>query len=92
MTLRDVSQTSWRPLFTLGPWQVFLAKPPNKYGWARVTVRLLDARAPKRSWWFAWHVAEARMSCTVDSEDLAQSHPAFMRDLQLKLRNWRPQP
>lgn len=90
--IRDVSGAGWRQLYALGPWQVFLAKAPNKYGCARLTVRLLDARAPRRAWWFAYHAAEGRMSCTVDSEDLAQSHPDFFRDLQMKLRGWRPQP
>jgi hypothetical protein len=90
--LRDVTQTSWRRLYALGPWEIYLVEMPNRYGWAEVTVRLLDARAGKRSWWFTWNVSEARVARTPDSERLALEHPVFMRDLQLKLRNWRPQP
>jgi hypothetical protein len=76
-------------LFSLGPWSVFLQRPVNRHGWARLVIRLTDAQAPKRSFWIAWHTAQG-MARDQDAERLAQDHPQFMRDLQLKLRRWQP--
>ena len=89
--LRNPAEARWRRLFSLGEWEVYLQKPPNKHGWSCLVIRLLDPRAGKRSWWLNYHHARG-LARHVESEHLARSHPLFVQDLLAKLRRWPPQP
>jgi len=62
----------------------------RKNDWHDINVRLLDARAYRRSWWLSWNSRLKHFAQRPANENLEQRYAALWKQLQMRLRVCKP--